>query len=393
MTEFAQACRLRPAGPHTEIRTNETAFRELISGQRRGIAAVLARAGLPGLSGLYGLGARARNLAYDLGIKKVHSAAVPVISVGNLTTGGTGKTPFVAFLANWFRERGLKVVLLSRGFGARDGGANDEKQVLDALCPGIGHLQHPDRVASAAKARRDHGAQILILDDGFQHRRLSRDLDIVLIDALCPWGYGRLLPRGLLREPLSALRRADLVVLTRADQCTPEERQAIANRIAAIRSDNKLVEVAYPPVSLINSSAETAQLQDLRGKPVAAFCGIGNPDAFRRTLETCGFQLSGVTEQTPLPSREGLGEGLSSHAFLTFPDHHDYAPPELEELADLAQRAGASAIVTTQKDLVKIRATQLGGKPLWAIQIGTKIVAGADVLTARLEEIIRPLTA
>ncbi|MEX2286244.1 MAG: tetraacyldisaccharide 4'-kinase [Planctomycetaceae bacterium] len=354
---------------------------------------MLARAGLLGLSGIYGLGVCARNLAYELRIKKVHSAAVPVISVGNLTTGGTGKTPFVAFLANWYRERGLRVALLSRGYGARDGGANDEKQVLDALCPGIPHLQHADRVASAANARRDHGAQILILDDGFQHRRLSRELDIVLIDALCPWGYGRLLPRGLLREPLSALRRADLVVLTRADQCTPEERQAIVNRVAAIRGDNKLVEVAYPPVSLINSAAETAQLQSLRGKQIAAFCGIGNPDAFRRTLETCGFQLSGAAEQTPLPYREGLGEGGNVDAFLTFPDHHQYGPRDLDQLADLAQRTGAAAIVTTQKDLVKIRATQLGGKPLWAIQIGTKIVAGADVLAARLEEIIRPLSA
>jgi tetraacyldisaccharide 4'-kinase len=373
--------------------TNVTAFRELISGERRGITAALARAGLCGLSAFYGLGVRARNLAYDLRLKKVHAAPVPVISVGNLTTGGTGKTPFVAHLTNWYRDRGLRVVFLSRGYGARGGAANDEKQVLDALCPGIPHLQQPDRVASAAIAQQQHDAQILILDDGFQHRRLDRDLDLVLIDALCPWGYGHLLPRGMLREPMSSLRRADLVVLTRADQCTAQTRQSILERITAIRGDSQRVEVAYQPLSLINSVGETAALQSLQGKPIAAFCGIGNPDAFYRTVETCGFKLSQAATETPLPSREGQGEGKDARAFLMYPDHHNYGPSEINEIINVARRANASAIVTTQKDLVKIKAANLGDIPLWAVQIGTKILAGEDLLAIRLEETIRPLIA
>src|SRR4029079_10034726 len=125
---------------------------------------------------------------------------------------------------------------------------NDEALVLEQLCPDVPHLQNPDRVASARVAREELDSQLLILDDAFQHRRLARDLDIVLIDALNPWGYGHLLPRGLLREPLSSLRRADLVVLTSADQCTPHARQSIIDRIASIRGQNQVVEVAYQPL-------------------------------------------------------------------------------------------------------------------------------------------------
>src|SRR4029079_15424314 len=127
---------------------------------------------------------------------------------------------------------------------------NDEALVLEQLCPDVPHLQNPDRVASARVAREELDSQLLILDDAFQHRRLARDLNIVLIDALNPWGYGHLLPRGLLREPVSSLRRAELVLLTRADQCTPEARQQIVARIAAVCQSDACVEVSFPPRQL-----------------------------------------------------------------------------------------------------------------------------------------------
>ena len=127
---------------------------------------------------------------------------VPVVIIGNITVGGTGKTPFVAWLANWFHDNEVRVTILSRGYRSVSGDVNDEKMVLDQLCPDVPHVQNPNRVEAAITARRDHAAQLLILDDGYQHRRLSRDLDIVLIDAINPWGYGALLPRGLLREPM-----------------------------------------------------------------------------------------------------------------------------------------------------------------------------------------------
>src|SRR5205085_2234921 len=138
------------------------------------------------------------------------------------------------------------------------------------------HLQNANRAESARIACEELESQLLILDDGFQHRRLQRDLDIVLIDALNPWGYGRLLPRGLLREPLSALRRADLIVITRADRATPEQISAILDRCEAIRGTRSAVHLAFPPQGLVNASGTPSPLADLAGRRVAAFCGIGH---------------------------------------------------------------------------------------------------------------------
>src|SRR5262245_12493692 len=155
---------------------------------------------------------RLRNWLYDRGWKRTHRAAVPVVSVGNLTVGGTGKTPCVEFVARWFRERDRRVAILSRGYGST-GGANDEAMVLEENLPDVPHLQGADRVALAAAAVEELESEVLVLDDGFQHRRLARDLDLVLVDATNPWGHGAVLPRGLLREPASGLRRAGAVLL------------------------------------------------------------------------------------------------------------------------------------------------------------------------------------
>src|SRR4029077_10261881 len=140
-----------------------------------------------------------RNLAFDHGWKTSVKVGVPVVSVGNLTLGGTGKTQCVEYLAKLFRGNDLQVAILSRGYGM-DRGPNDEALVLEENCPDVPHLQGPDRATLAQTAIEELESDLLILDDGFQHRRLHRDLDIVLIDATCPWGLGYLFPRGLLRE-------------------------------------------------------------------------------------------------------------------------------------------------------------------------------------------------
>ncbi|MEX1097400.1 MAG: tetraacyldisaccharide 4'-kinase [Planctomycetales bacterium] len=341
----------------------------MISGERRSPLASLARGGLVALSALYGAGVRARNAFFDRGWKRSFSAGVPVVSVGNVTAGGTGKTPVVAYLAQWFVERGVRPVILSRGYRALDGSANDEKLVLDRLCPGVPHVQNPDRVAGARRAVTEHGAQVLILDDGFQHRRLRRDLDIVLIDALEPFGYGRLLPRGLLREPLAGLRRADWVVITRADRLTDDSRREILATITQHRPPGEtLVEVAFPPVGLVNASGERADLAEIRGKNVAAFCGVGNPAGFRRTLQDLGANVV---------------------HWRTFPDHHHYTADELRTFAASVHASGAEVFVTTLKDLVKIDANESFESPLWAVNIGVEVLNGADVVEQRLET-IRP---
>jgi tetraacyldisaccharide 4'-kinase len=352
------------------LRFDETHFRELISGERRGAAAGLLRCGLSGLAYGYRLGVGARNWAFDHGWKRVHHAAVPVVAVGNITTGGSGKTPFVAFLAGWFRERGVRVAVVSRGYRSLDGAANDEKLILDQLCPDVPHVQNPDRVAAVRVACEEHQAQLVILDDGFQHRRLARDLDIVLIDATNPWGYGRLLPRGLLREPLSALKRADLVVLTRADQCSDEARAAIINRLTAERSDPACVEVAFSPTRLRSSSGKNSAISSLAGKSAAAFCGIGNPESFRRILLECGVEL---------------------RWFQQFADHHHYTAKDLVELGRHAAEANAAVVLTTHKDLVKIPQDALAGRPLWAVEIGTRIVRNEELLSQHLQNVLATL--
>jgi hypothetical protein len=219
-------------GP-TERIMDDQLYRDIVSGRRCGAAAAVVRGGLRAASVPYSVAVRLRNRAYDLGLKRTYRVEVPVVSVGNLTLGGTGKTPLVEHLARWFRAAGLRVCILSRGYGAADGAANDEAQVLAENLPEVPHLQGRDRVALARRAIDVHHAQVLLLDDGFQHRRLARDLDLVILDALDPLGGNNLFPRGLLREPLSSLRRADLILLNRADLLSDRQRQRIHDYCAA----------------------------------------------------------------------------------------------------------------------------------------------------------------
>ena len=347
---------------------DEAAFRDLISGERRGPVAAAQRAALSFLSQFYGLGTRLRNRAFDRGWKRIHKVDVPVISIGNLTTGGTGKSPMVAYLAQWYRRRGVNVGILSRGYRASTSDdhrerENDEKLVLDRLCPGVPHIQQPDRVAGAAVAIARHGVDLLILDDGFQHRRLHRDLDVVLIDATCPFGYDRVLPRGLLREPISGLKRADLVILTRVDQQSDDEVHRILQTIEG-ETDCPIVEAVFRPHGLVNARGETMSAEVLRGRPVFGFCGIGNPAGFRNTLRTCEVR-----------------------AFREFRDHHHYDDADLAGIADEVQRSRAEAAVTTLKDLVKVDRTEIAGRPLYAIQIATEF-RNADHLKRRLDSLL-----
>ncbi len=212
---------------------------------------------------------------------------VPVVSVGNLTLGGTGKTPCVEYVARFYRQRQLRVAILSRGYRGR-GAANDEALVLRENLPDVPHLQGTDRVALARKAVKELASNILILDDGMQHRRLARNLDIVLIDATEPWGHDYLFPRGLLRESPTGLRRAGVVMLTRCDQTTALERNRLKKTVARLAPEIPVAETTHRPVDLINCDRQEAPLTLLRERPVAAFCGIGNPEAFRRTLVDLG---------------------------------------------------------------------------------------------------------
>src|SRR3954468_14061547 len=185
-----------------------TKFRDLVSGRRQGFASAALRVLLRVVEVPYTAVVTRRNRPYDRGRAEIRRVSVPVISVGNLTLGGTGKTPMVKWLAGWLQSNGSRVALVSRGYGAATGKQNDEALELGLALPSVPHLQNRDRVAAAERAIAESTSQVLVLDDGFQHRRLAREIDIVLLDALEPFGFEHVFPRGTLREPLSGLDRA-----------------------------------------------------------------------------------------------------------------------------------------------------------------------------------------
>ena len=345
------------------------AFHALIRGDRAGVLPTLQRAGLWTLSLGYRLGVNTRNWAFDHGWKTIHHAAVPVVSVGNLTTGGTGKTPCVEFIAKFFRGLDLQVALLSRGYGS-EAGRNDEALVLEENLPDVPHLQGADRASLAVTAVEELESEILVLDDGFQHRQLHRDLDIVLIDATCPWGHGHLLPRGLLREPIGSLRRADVVILTRCDLATPDVLQGIRATVANVKPGLPIVESTHRPAAWRKASHAEVALERLRDRPIAAFCGLGNPEAFRQTLMKLGLNVT---------------------AWRTYPDHHAYSRDDIEDLRSWARQLPTDAVLaTTQKDLVKIRVDKLGERELWALAIQLEITSGQDALESLLRKVLPP---
>jgi tetraacyldisaccharide 4'-kinase len=343
-------------------------FRRLVDGRTRGAAATLARAGLAALALPYGLAVSARNAGYDRGLLPVRKVDVPVISVGNLTLGGTGKTPLVAWVVGRLLAAGRRPAIASRGYGAAAGDTSDEAAELGIVLPGVPHVAHRDRVR-AATAALAAGADVIVLDDGFQHRRLHRDLDIVAIDATDPFGSGHLFPRGLLREPTHGLRRAEVVVLTRSTAVDVTRRTAIRDAVVAARGGQPLVwaEAVHAAMALRTWSGRTSPLDELRGRRILAFAAIGNPAAFRQTLEATGAEVTSL---------------------VAFPDHHAYGIGDLERLAVRASAERVDLTVTTLKDLVKIRHDQVGATPLVALQIALEMLAGDDEVEAAIASVL-----
>jgi len=345
---------------------NPGQFRDLVSGQRKGLVAGALRVGLSVAELPYAAAVRLRNRRFDRTPELVQNVGVPVVSVGNLTLGGTGKTPMVAWIARRLREMGIRVTLISRGYGAEQGGRNDEAVELERKLPDVPHLQNPDRVAAAQVAIEELGCQMILLDDAFQHRRIHRDLDIVLLDALEPFGFDHVFPRGTLREPVDGLDRADAVVLTRADMIKPDQREALRLKAAELAPGAPWAEVVHAPEELLAADGRATSIATLRDRPIAAFCGIGNPAGFKHTLTTCGYRVVDFKE---------------------FPDHHRYGRDDIDALAEWAGHTQAEAIVCTAKDLVKIGLQQLGPLPLWALGIGIEFLNGQAALLTQLTEL------
>jgi tetraacyldisaccharide 4'-kinase len=310
-----------------------------------------ATSALMPLGFLYGAAMRARAALYRKGVLSSFELGVPVISVGNITTGGTGKTPVVAWIAGALAREGLRVCILTRGYGRReeakrvlvsDGASllsnavegGDEPFMLAEMLRGKACvLSDRDRVAAARWALENLGSEVFVLDDGFQHLRVRRKLDIVTIDATNPFGGGRLLPQGRLREPLAGLRRAELIIITRSEQAADpgslkREVERLSGRKNALLSRTRTGSVR----PLTHSSAST--LSAPGAYRVAAFCAVGNAQSFFKHLERTGFDLS---------------------YRRAFTDHHLYTQGDIESVSREAIERGAEALLTTAKDAVKLR--------------------------------------
>ncbi len=331
---------------------------------RRGGALELLR--LP--SSLYGALVRARRAAYDRGWLESRRAGVPVICAGNLSAGGTGKTPMVAWLVRALAQRGFRPGILSRGYGAAADGRNDEALLLERSCPSVPHVQSPDRVAGARELV-SRGVDAIVLDDGFQHRRLARDLDLVLVDATRPWGLPAqggaapvraLLPRGLLREPPSSLARADALVITRSDALAPHALAQLERELHALAPACPILLARHRALRLVDETGAEHALERLRGAEIALASSIGNPQALRRSVEELGARV--------------LAEGR-------FPDHHRYTREEAAALNE-----GGRTLVTTTKDAVKL--APLGARFL-ALEVELEIVRDESVLGALLDALPR----
>jgi tetraacyldisaccharide 4'-kinase len=330
-------------------------------------------------AGAYGLVAGVRNRLFDGGVLPSWRPRCRVVSVGNLTVGGTGKTPMVAWLAEFLRGEGWRVAVASRGYGGTcgrricvvsDGNrvladvrlSGDEPQLLARRLPHVPVLCSARRTRAVAGAVEKFGIQAVILDDGFQHRRLARDLDLVLLDSRRPFGNGWLFPRGPLREVPAALRRAHAVVLSRFDGSPPAEanREALAKRWP----EKAIFTAAYRPVHLFEAATGREKpIGFLAGVRVAAFAGIAKPEAFFRTIEDLGARL------------------VYSCAL---PDHYPLSPALLGKLV----RAAATEPelwLTTEKDWVRLPATPSPPMDLWVL--GVVLDLGED--SSRVKDLVR----
>lgn len=288
---------------------------------------------------LYGTVSAIRNGMFAAGWKQVHKLSVPVVSIGNLTVGGTGKTPTVAWLCQLAKQAGKVPGVLARGYGRAPGDElNDEGTLLQRRLPWLLQEQDPNRVA-AGKRLVDKGADFIVLDDGFQHRRLHRDLDVVCLDARLPFANGQCLPAGDLREFRSGLHRADCLLLTRAGGLDREQIGMRIERLRQIAGKNIPVHACeHQPTDLVRQpDGESEPVDGLRGRRVVLLSAIAKPQSFRTTVSRLGAEI--------------VGE-------VVHRDHHRFTPAEVETAAATARAAGA-ILVTTEKDDARLDAFEV----------------------------------
>ncbi len=319
------------------------------------------------VSVIYYLAVKVILYAYRANILKIYRLNCKVISVGNLTWGGTGKTPIVELVAKRLSEKVDKVAIQSRGYGGKVyQSMGDEPFMLQENLPGIPVIAGKNRVKEARLALNRLRFDTLILDDGFQHWRLFRDLDIVAIDAANPFGNGFLIPRGILREPVSALNRADIFFLTRVD-FAGDNLTEVKQRLTDINPRAVIVESVHSPEGFYDILEQPKKIDTslLKEKKLGMITAIGNPDYFEKTL---------------------LNLGLTISAKFIFPDHHEFSSEELGDTIRFCKQEGITALLTTQKDAVRLRGycPGLAGIQVLVLRIEIKITENEDGFLNRL---------
>jgi tetraacyldisaccharide 4'-kinase len=359
---------------------NQQNYKKIISGQSKGFAAAPLRLLLYIASFFYAAAIAIRNLFYSAGIFKIHRVNAVVISIGNITTGGTGKTPLVIWLCNLLHQQNISCAVLTRGYKTQQRATSDESRTTEtdepALiaknCPDVPVIINPDRLTGAREAIERFGAKVLVLDDGFQHRRLFRNLDIVAIDATSPFGFGRMLPAGLLREPICSLQRANAAIITRSDLTIGEEVGKIQNKLLKINPNLLIAKAMHEPAEIKYFEGMEESIDCLRGKRVFVFCGIGNPDSFFQMLKKIGAVV--------------VGQQI-------YDDHYRYREDDFSILCQKAGQLNSELVITTQKDWARIKDLQQfifdhSAVPFAYLRIEIKIIEGEDKLRRLIKEAI-----
>jgi len=327
----------------------------LVTGRTKGPLAVFLRAFLFVLSFFYGLVVTLLAGFYRI---KPYRFKAKVISVGNVTLGGTGKTTLVEYLAGLLKIQKRKIVILSRGYKNAD-----EPAMLQKKLPYLRVIVDSDRIRSGSKAIRDDAADTLILDDGFQQWRIFKDLEIVAVDAKDPFGNGRLLPAGFLREPLFSLKRADIFLLTQVDG--GQDISILYNKLKRINPKALIFESIHEPESFndLLFPEKIFNLDAFKGRSALLFSGIGNPQGFEDSIRSLGLKISDS---------------------LRYADHHDYAQKDIDRILETALRLNTDIIVTTQKDAVKAGRFDLKNASIAVLNIKLKIIKNEEEFNSRL---------
>ncbi|MEI8011301.1 MAG: tetraacyldisaccharide 4'-kinase [Candidatus Omnitrophota bacterium] len=340
----------------------------IITGKNNMITAHIIRFFLWLLSCIYVLIVVILKWCHDIGFFITFKADHPVISIGNITVGGVGKTPLVIFLAGILQSKGKRPVILTRGYMVGVDTRSDEADMMAERLPGVPVMVNSDRISSLKKAKSRLSPDVFILDDGFQHWRLQRDLDIVAIDATNPFSNGHVLPRGLLREPLQALKRADLFILTKTDLGGANV-PFILETLRRVNRGCPVIETIHAPVGILDV-LKGIRYRDfsLIKDRVAGVCALGSPGSFQAILAR---------------------EGAMIEKMYCFEDHYNYTLKDANMIAEFCYQKKINKVVTTHKDAVKIKnfSKAFQGISLLVLEIEIKVTDGKNELLSRLDSL------